>query len=60
MFCFCFFVIRPLYFHKLPANCGSNLDFDSLSYRADLLHQIRVCVAVVPIVTSSHICGWVR
>ena len=43
MLCFYFFVIRPSYFHELPSNCGSNLDCDSSSYRAHLLHQIHVC-----------------
>ena len=31
------------YFDKLPANCGSNLDCNSSTYRAYPLHQIRVC-----------------
>ena len=43
MFYFYFFVIIPSYFHELPANCRPNLDSDSLSYRAHLLHQICVC-----------------
>ena len=55
MFCFYFFVICPLYFHELPANCGSNLDCDSLIYRAHLLHQIRVCGSSSNFCIFSHL-----
>ena len=43
MLCFYLFLIRPSYFHELPSNCGSNLDCNSLSYSAHLLHQTCVC-----------------
>ena len=41
--CFYFFVLRPSYFHKFPANFGSNLDCESLIYCTHPFHQIRVC-----------------
>ena len=55
MFCFYFFLMRPSYFHELPANCGSNLDFDSLIYRADMFHQIRVCGSSSNCCIFSHL-----
>ena len=49
-------MIRPSYFHELPANCGSNLDCKSLSYRADPLHQIRACESSSNCCTFSYLC----
>ena len=48
-------MIRPSYFQELPANCGSNLDCYSLSYRAHLLHQIHVCGSSSNCCICSHL-----
>ena len=48
-------MIRPSYFHKLPENCGFNLDCDSSRYRARLLHQIRVCGSSYNCCIFSHL-----
>ena len=55
MLCFYFFVICPLYFHEMPSNCGSNLDYDSSSYRSHPLHQIRVCGSSSNCCIFSHL-----
>ena len=55
MLCLYLFVICPSYFHELPANCGSKLDCESSSYRADLLHQIRVCGSISDCCIFSHL-----
>ena len=55
MLFFYFFVLRPLYSHKLPDNCGSNLDCDSSSYPAHLLHQIYVCGSSSNCCIFSHL-----
>ena len=48
-------MICPSYFQELPVSCGFNLDCEILSYRADLLHQIRVCGSSSNCCIFSHL-----